>query len=188
MLNAWGTEGPDFYPEPLRPEIDDINALVYDGVNDAVYQAGFASSQAAYEEAFDRLFATLDALDERLATRRYLVGDAITLADWRLFTTLVRFDAVYVGHFKCNLRRIVAGRLRRGLRPAVRAPRPPRRAPRDPPLSRRRRDHAGGLAPVHHARALRRRLRRPLQVQPAPHRRLPAPERLPARPLPAPGR
>src|SRR3712207_7949471 len=75
MLNAWGTEGPDFYPEPLRPEIDDINALVYDGVNNAVYQAGFASSQAAYEEAFDRLFATLDRLEERLAGRRYLFGD-----------------------------------------------------------------------------------------------------------------
>ena len=107
MLNAWATEGPDFYPEALRPEIEEVNDRVYNGVNDAVYQAGFASSQAAYEEAFDRLFATLDGLEERLGARRYLVGDAITLADWRLFTTLVRFDAVYVLHFKCNLRRIV---------------------------------------------------------------------------------
>ena len=105
MLDAWG-DGPEFYPEALRPEIDAVNAKVYEGLNDGVYQAGFATTQAAYEEAFDRVFATLDWLEQRLAARRYLVGSAITLADWRLFVTLVRFDAVYVSHFKCNLRRI----------------------------------------------------------------------------------
>ncbi|WP_197321609.1 glutathione S-transferase family protein [Saccharomonospora sp. NB11] len=93
---------PDLYPEALRDEIDEVNAAVYADVNAAVYEAGFATKQAAYEEAYDRLFARLDALSERLATRRYLVGDTITEADIRLFTTLVRFDAVYHGHFKCN--------------------------------------------------------------------------------------
>jgi putative glutathione S-transferase len=97
----------DLYPEALRAEIDEINANVYENVNNGVYRAGFASSQEAYEEAVFPLFETLDELDERLATRRYLVGDEPTLADWRLFTTLLRFDSVYVGHFKCNLRRIV---------------------------------------------------------------------------------
>ncbi|MEA2221086.1 MAG: glutathionyl-hydroquinone reductase [Solirubrobacteraceae bacterium] len=96
----------DLYPEPLRAEIDALNATIYDNVNDGVYRAGFASSQEAYEEAVFPLFQTLDALDARLASRRYLVGDQPTLADWRLFTTLLRFDPVYVGHFKCNLRRI----------------------------------------------------------------------------------
>jgi putative glutathione S-transferase len=99
----------DLYPEDLRAEVDAINERVYENVNNAVYRAGFASTQEAYEEAVFPLFETLDELDARLATRRYLAGDGTrpTLADWRLFTTLVRFDAVYVGHFKCNLRRIV---------------------------------------------------------------------------------
>jgi glutathionyl-hydroquinone reductase len=110
MLNsafdAVGADGPDFYPEALRPAIDALNARVYETVNDGVYKAGFARSQRAYEEAAKSLFATLDDLEELLAGQRYLAGDRITEADWRLFTTLVRFDAVYVGHFKCNLRRL----------------------------------------------------------------------------------
>jgi putative glutathione S-transferase len=93
---------PDLYPEPLRPEIDELNEAVFADVNNAVYQAGFARTEAAYRRAYDRLFRRLDLLAERLATRRYLVGDAITEADVRLFTTLVRFDAVYHNHFKCN--------------------------------------------------------------------------------------
>ncbi|MBH0236655.1 glutathione S-transferase family protein [Methylobrevis albus] len=97
---------PEFYPEPLRAEIDAVNARVYDTVNNGVYKAGFATKQAAYEEAVTALFESLDWLEERLSRRRWLVGDQPTEADWRLFTTLVRFDPVYVGHFKCNLRRI----------------------------------------------------------------------------------
>ena len=97
----------DYYPEALRGEIDAINERVYRDVNNGVYKAGFATAQHAYEEAFETLFATLDWLDTRLAEQRYLAGDRITEADWRLFVTLVRFDAVYFGHFKCNLRRIV---------------------------------------------------------------------------------
>ena len=97
----------DFYPEPLRAEIDRINAAVYDNVNNGVYKAGFATTQAAYDEAVTALFDELDRLDERLSRQRYLAGERITEADWRLFTTLVRFDPVYVGHFKCNLRRLV---------------------------------------------------------------------------------
>lgn len=96
----------DFYPAPLRPEIDRINAVVYETVNDGVYKAGFAGTQEAYEEAVAAVFATLDDLDRSLSRRRYLAGDRVTEADWRLFTTLIRFDAVYVGHFKCNIRRI----------------------------------------------------------------------------------
>jgi putative glutathione S-transferase len=96
----------DLYPEALRGEIDALNERIYETVNNGVYRAGFARSQEAYEEAVHPLFETLDALDERLSTRRYLVGKEQTLADWRLFTTLLRFDPVYVGHFKCNLRRI----------------------------------------------------------------------------------
>jgi len=96
----------DLYPAALAPEIDALNAWVYDDINNGVYKSGFASSQEAYEAAVHPLFAALERVDERLATRRYLFGDRLTLADWRLFTTLVRFDAVYVGHFKCNLRRI----------------------------------------------------------------------------------
>jgi putative glutathione S-transferase len=103
---ALAPESPDFYPAELREEIDAVNERVYMGVNNGVYRTGFAATQEAYEEAFDRLFATLDWLEERLEIRRYLCGAAITEADWRLFTTLVRFDCVYVGHFKCNLRRI----------------------------------------------------------------------------------
>ncbi len=101
-----GDAARDFYPEPLRAEIDAINAEVYDRVNNGVYKAGFATSQAAYEEAFHTLFACLDGLEARLGRNRYLVGDRLTEADWRLFTTLVRFDPVYVGHFKCNRHRI----------------------------------------------------------------------------------
>jgi putative glutathione S-transferase len=97
----------DLYPEALRREIDDWNDVLYDQVNDGVYRAGFATSQAAYEKAVRRLFETLDRLAQRLADRRYLFGSEITETDWRLFVTLVRFDAVYHGHFKCNLRRIV---------------------------------------------------------------------------------
>ncbi len=93
---------PDLYPDRLRDEIEDVSAGIYTDVNNGVYRCGFASSQAAYDAAYDALFARLDWLSERLATRRYLVGDAITEADVRLWPTLVRFDAVYHGHFKCN--------------------------------------------------------------------------------------
>ena len=96
----------DYYPQELRPAIDKINALVYENVNNGVYRAGFATTQEAYEEAFGSLFAMLDRLEDILSRQRYLVGNRLTEADWRLFTTLVRFDAVYHGHFKCNLRRI----------------------------------------------------------------------------------
>lgn len=96
----------DLYPAALRAEIDALNAVIYDEVNNGVYKAGFATAQAAYEEAVTTLFRRLDALDERLSRQRWLAGDAFTEADVRLFTTLVRFDAVYVGHFKCNIRRI----------------------------------------------------------------------------------
>jgi glutathionyl-hydroquinone reductase len=95
-----------YLPDDLRAEIDELNEFVYENVNDGVYRTGFARTQEAYEHGFGRLFDALDALDARLATRRYLMGAAITEADWRLFTTLVRFDPVYVGHFQCNLRRI----------------------------------------------------------------------------------
>ena len=110
MLNsafdAFSDVRTDYYPEPLRPEIDRINALVYDTVNNGVYKSGFATTQSAYEEAARTLFQTLDQLEDRLSRQRYLVGKQITEADWRLFTTLIRFDAVYYSHFKCNLRRI----------------------------------------------------------------------------------
>jgi len=96
----------DFYPEHLRAEIDDLNERVYESVNNGVYKCGFATTQEAYEEAITPLFDTLDWLDQRLSSKRYLTGNQITEADWRLFTTLVRFDPVYVGHFKCNIRRI----------------------------------------------------------------------------------
>ena len=96
----------DHYPEALRAEIDAINAVVYDTVNNGVYKAGFATKQEPYEKAVTALFETLDDLEERLSRQRYLVQGQITEADWRLFTTLIRFDAVYVGHFKCNIRRI----------------------------------------------------------------------------------
>lgn len=97
----------DYYPAELRDEIDRVNARVYPTVNNGVYRCGFAQSQGAYERAFGELFDSLDWLDERLSTRRYLCGDRVTEADWRLFTTLLRFDAVYVGHFKANRNRIV---------------------------------------------------------------------------------
>src|SRR5688572_1677818 len=111
MLNSAfdgvGAKPGDYYPEPLRAEIDALNARIYDTVNNGVYKAGFATTQEAYNAAVTKLFETLDFLEECLATRRYLLGDRLTEVDWRLFTTLVRFDPVYVGHFKCNLRRIV---------------------------------------------------------------------------------
>ncbi len=110
MMNAafdgCGATGPDYYPRDLRHEIDVVNDLVYDTVNNGVYKAGFATTQAAYEAAVHPLFDTLDLLDHRLAAQRFLTGDAMTEADIRLVTTLVRFDIVYVGHFKCNIRRI----------------------------------------------------------------------------------
>ncbi len=104
---AFTNEGRDYYPADLSGEIDRVNELVFNGVNAGVYRAGFATRQAAYDEAFHDLFATLDALEDRLSRQRYLVGDRLTEADWRLFTTILRFDAVYYSHFKCNLRRIV---------------------------------------------------------------------------------
>lgn len=97
---------PDLYPQALRAEIDEINEAVYHDVNNGVYKCGFAKGQGAYERAYDTLFARLDALSERLATRRYLVGDTITEADVRLWVTLVRFDPVYHGHFKCNRQKL----------------------------------------------------------------------------------
>lgn len=101
-----GAKPGDYYPEELRDQIDEVNARVYSNVNNGVYKAGFATSQAAYEEAVVPLFETLDWLEDRLSRQRYLLGDRLTEADWRLFTTLVRFDPVYVGHFKCNIRRL----------------------------------------------------------------------------------
>ncbi|MEE4015398.1 glutathione S-transferase family protein [Roseibium sp. FZY0029] len=96
----------DFYPADLRGEIDSINERVYHAINNGVYKSGFATTQEAYEEAVTELFTALDEVEERLSQHRYLVGDRMTEADWRLFTTLLRFDAVYFGHFKCNIRRI----------------------------------------------------------------------------------
>ncbi|GAB4362507.1 MAG: glutathione S-transferase family protein [Kiloniellaceae bacterium] len=96
----------DFYPKALRQEIDAVNETVYHNVNNGVYKAGFATEQEPYEKAFDALFATLDDLEARLSRQRYLAGARLTEADWRLFTTLVRFDPVYHGHFKCNLKRL----------------------------------------------------------------------------------
>ncbi|RED54219.1 glutathione S-transferase family protein [Aestuariispira insulae] len=101
-----GAREGDFYPLDLREEIDAINQPIYDHVNNGVYKAGFATTQEAYETAVTDLFAELDRLEKHLETNRYLAGDRITEADWRLFTTLIRFDPVYVGHFKCNIRRI----------------------------------------------------------------------------------
>ena len=96
----------DFYPEALRLEIDEINELVYSAINNGVYRVGFATSQKAYEEAFQNLFSALDQLEIHMATRTYLVGEQLTEADWRLFTTLVRFDYVYYAAFRCNRRRV----------------------------------------------------------------------------------
>lgn len=106
-FDAAGAKSGDFYPPALRSEIDSLNARIYDTLNNGVYKAGFASTQQAYEEAVAPLFETLDWLDDRLSQARFLCGDQLTEADVRLFTTLVRFDAVYHGHFKCNLRRVV---------------------------------------------------------------------------------
>ncbi|MEM8574985.1 MAG: glutathione S-transferase family protein [Pseudomonadota bacterium] len=105
-FDSVGAKPGDYYPEELRAEIDALNERIYDCVNNGVYKAGFATSQEAYEEALYPLFETLDSLDERLKTQRYLTGSQITEADWRLFTTLMRFDAIYHGHFKCNLKRL----------------------------------------------------------------------------------
>lgn len=110
MLNtafdAYGDPDLDFYPEALRGEIDAVNKQVYDTVNNGVYRTGFATTQEAYEEAYDALFATLEELEQRLAKQRYLAGNRLTEADWRAFTTLLRFDPVYHGHFKCNKRKL----------------------------------------------------------------------------------
>ncbi len=105
-FNALTGNTDDYYPEALRERIDAVNERVYDGVNNGVYRAGFATTQAAYEAAFNTVFDTLDWLEGQLAAAQFLLSDSPTEADWRLFTTLVRFDAVYVGHFKTNLRRI----------------------------------------------------------------------------------
>ncbi|WP_127902506.1 glutathione S-transferase family protein [Solirhodobacter olei] len=105
-FDGLGAAPGDYYPADLRAEIDALNDRIYATVNNGVYRCGFARSQGAYEEAAGELFATLDMLDDRLASRRFLCGDRVTEADWRLFVTLLRFDPVYVGLFKCNLRRI----------------------------------------------------------------------------------
>ncbi|MCW5725090.1 MAG: glutathione S-transferase family protein [Maricaulaceae bacterium] len=107
-FDAVGARDGDYYPADLRAEIDAVNARVYDEVNNGVYKAGFATSQSAYEEAVTTLFRALDWLEERLSDGRdWLLGDRLTEADWRLYTTLVRFDPVYHGHFKCNLKRLI---------------------------------------------------------------------------------
>jgi putative glutathione S-transferase len=110
MLNSefdeFGNRALDLYPEALRSGIDETNALVYDAINNGVYRCGFARTQSAYEQSFRKLFSALDSLEQHLSRQRYLVGDRFTEADLRLFPTLVRFDAVYYSHFKCNLRRL----------------------------------------------------------------------------------
>jgi len=106
-FNQWAKNPDlDLYPEPLRAEIDELNDRIYNSINNGVYRAGFATTQEAYEEAFIELFEALDVMNDRLGESRFLTGGEITEADWRFFVTLIRFDAVYVGHFKCNLRRI----------------------------------------------------------------------------------
>jgi putative glutathione S-transferase len=105
-FRAWSGNAPELYPAEQRAEIDAINEVVYETVNNGVYRAGFAGSQEQYHQAVTRIFATLDDLEERLASRRYLLGDAVTEADVRLWVTLARFDAVYYSHFKANLRRL----------------------------------------------------------------------------------
>lgn len=97
----------DYWPEAMRDDIEEVNARIYSNVNNGVYKSGFATSQQAYDDAVNPLFETLDWLEDHLASRRYLMGDRITEADWRLFTTLIRFDPVYHLHFKCNLRRLI---------------------------------------------------------------------------------
>ncbi|WP_275722392.1 glutathione S-transferase family protein [Vibrio furnissii] len=105
-FNALTGNEEDYYPEHLRALIDEWNEYIYPNINNGVYRCGFATTQEAYEEAYESLFAALDKVESHLATHRYLAGNVITEADWRLFTTLIRFDAVYVGHFKCNKKRI----------------------------------------------------------------------------------
>ena len=107
VFDRLAREHVDLYPAALRREIDEVDQFVYDRVNNGVYKAGFARRQEAYDEAFTALFAALDDLEQRLGRQRFLVGEAITEADWRLFPTLVRFDAVYYSHFKCNQRRLI---------------------------------------------------------------------------------
>jgi putative glutathione S-transferase len=111
MLNsafdAAGAKPGDYYPKPLRDEIDMVNSRVYETLNSGVYKAGFATTQQAYQEAVEPLFETLDWLEDRLSRSRFVCGDSLTEADIRLFTTLARFDAVYNGHFKCNLHRLI---------------------------------------------------------------------------------
>jgi len=97
----------DYYPKDLRNEIDEVNSFVYDNINNGVYKCGFATSQEAYESAFNNLFSALDKIEDMLEGNEYLVNNTITEADWRLFTTLIRFDPVYVGHFKCNKKRMM---------------------------------------------------------------------------------
>ncbi len=110
MLNSafdeTGAAPGDYYPQALRTEIDAVNERIYHGLNNGVYRAGFATTQAAYDEAVADVFETLDFMEARLTAQRYLAGDTLSEADWRAFTTLIRFDAVYVGHFKCNRQRI----------------------------------------------------------------------------------
>ena len=174
-----GARGPDYYPAPLRAEIDAVNERVYEHVNNGVYKAGFARPQEAYEEAVTKLFQTLDELEDHLSRQRYLPGERITEADIRLFTTLVRFDPVYVGHFKCNLG---GGRLSEPL--AVRA--------RTLSAAGGRRD---GRLPPHQASLLRQprngepdpdRAARPDVDWKEPHRRGPAPRSVSAPPAPEP--
>jgi len=106
-MDAWpGAKNPLLRPPELAAEIDALNEAIYPAINNGVYRAGFATTQEAYDDAYDQVFAMLDVLEARLKTRRFLLGDQPTEADWRLFTTLIRFDAVYYGHFKCNRARI----------------------------------------------------------------------------------
>ncbi len=105
-FDSLGAAPGDYYPLALRDEIDSLNDRIYETVNNGVYKAGFATTQEAYDEAVSKVFETLNRLEKRLETQRYLTGEAVTEADWRLFTTLVRFDPVYVGHFKCNIKRL----------------------------------------------------------------------------------
>lgn len=106
-LDELADDSVDLYPAPLRDEIDELNELVYENINDGVYKCGFAETQKAYDEAYEALFAALDRVEARLGERRYLCGEQITEADWRLFVTLVRFDPVYATHFKCNRNRLI---------------------------------------------------------------------------------
>jgi len=105
-FNEYADNSVDYCPEDLRNEIDEVNSFVYDNINNGVYKCGFATTQEAYENAFNNLFGALERIEEKFTNKDYLVGDKLTEADWRLFTTLIRFDPVYVGHFKCNLKRI----------------------------------------------------------------------------------